>query len=498
MKQQKFKSIKWGLLSAIFAMVVFISTSCNKWAAVPAPTNSLNSANVYTTDVTAAAVLTGIYTRMSASGSNFVNTGYVDMADLPLSVLPGLSADELTLFDSGNTGLVPYYTNSQTGSTIVAPNTFWTTSYSLILVCNSALEGLQGSTVLTPAVKQQLLGEAYFMRAFNYFYLVNLYGDVPLVLNTDYKTSALLSRTAKDKVYQQVIADLKQAQTLLSANYLDATVSKTTTARVRPTKWAATALLARTYLYTKDYPDAEIQASAVIANSSEFSLVDLNDVFLANSNEAIWQLQPVGTDIFSNTGEGMYFILPDGGPTSTNPVYLSNDLMNSFETGDLRKDDWTANTSDGTTTFYYAYKYKIGLEATATQEYMMILRLGEQYLVRAEAEAQNNKLSAAVNDLNTLRTRARGPNPGDLPALSTSLGQQAVLDAVAHERQVELFTELGHRWFDLKRTGQINAVMSTVAPEKGTTWDTNWQLYPIPTSEIQKDPHLTQNPGYQN
>jgi len=499
MKQQNMKKIKPGLMyGGIIALILFVAPGCNKWAAVPAPVNSLNSVNVYTTNTTAAAVLTNIYARMSQNGIDFAGAGFMDMSDLTLSVIPGLSGDELTLFDSQNTGLEPYYTNSMTGSTFSIQNTFWNNGYNLIFICNSALEGLEGSTTLTPAVKQQLLGEVYFMRAFYYFYLVNLYGDVPLVLNTDYKTNATLARTSKDKVYQQIIADLKQAQSLLSANYLDATVTKTTTARVRPTKWAATALLARAYLYTKDYPDAEIQASAVISNSSEFSLVDLNDVFLANSNEAIWQLQPVGTDINSNSGEGMFFILPDGGPNPVNPVFLSDDLVNSFETGDLRKDDWTANTTDGTTTFYYPYKYKIGFVDAPAQEYMMIFRLGEQYLIRAEAEAQDNKLAAAVNDLNILRTRARGPNPGDLPALSTSLGQQAVLDAVAHERQVELFTELGHRWFDLKRTGKIDAVMSTVAPQKGITWNTNWQLYPIPTPELQKDQKLIQNPGYQN
>jgi len=499
MKHNSLIRIKRGLgCTGVIALLLFIAPGCNKWAGVPAPANSINTDNVYTTDNTATAVLTGIYARMSTSDGNFTSPGGgADMTDLPLSVIPGLSGDELSLFDTGNT-LVSYYTNTLTGSTVNAQNTFWAASYNIIFICNSALEGLSASKQLTPAVKQQLLGEAHFLRAFNYFYLVNLYGDVPLILSTDYKTNLSLARTSKELVYAQIISDLKEAQSLLSANYLDATLTKTTSARVRPTKWAATALLSRTYLYTKDYADAEIQATAIINNSSQFSLAALNDVFLANSSEAIWQLQPVGNDIYSNTGEGFLFILPPDGPGYLNPVYLSDSQVNSFEPGDLRKDDWTASMSANGTTYYYPFKYKIGAVAAPTQEYMMVLRLGEQYLVRAEAEAQQGKLVAAINDLNVLRTRARGPNAGDLPALSASLTQQQLLDAVAHERQVELFTELGHRWFDLKRTGRIDAVMSTVAPQKGTTWDTNWQLYPIPTDEIGKDPHLVQNPGYLN
>ncbi len=473
-------AVGWGLL-----LLLMVHTSCKKLIEVDGPITSTNAANVYTSDATAAAVLTGIYARMSNSDANLIVNNFAGM-----SLLPALSADELTLISlSGlNAQQLPvYYTNDLTKFTGTA---FWGDIYSIIFTANSTIEGLNNSHDLTPSVKRQLLGEAKFMRAFSYFYLVNLFGDVPLVITTDWKANTTLARAPQSKVYQQIITDLQDAQILLSSNYLDAGLINTTTARVRPTKWAAAALLARTYLYTGDWAGADSAATAVINNSSLYSLNTLNGVFLKNSTEAIWQLQPVGTGIQSNTGEGALFILPLSGPNvSDYPVYLSNNVVNSFEAGDQRKSNWVDSVTAGGTTYYYPYKYKIGKVNTGTQEYIMILRLGEQYLIRAEARAQQNNSSGAQADLNTIRTRAGLPNTAanDKPTL---------LAAILHERQVELFTEWGHRWFDLKRTKAIDAVMNIVAPQKSGTWAPYKAWYPIPQAEIDKDQNLTQNMGY--
>jgi len=124
-------------------------------------------------------------------------------------------------------------------------------------------------------------------------------------------------------------------------------------------------------------------------------------------------------------------------------------------------------------------------------EYTMVLRLAEQYLIRAEARAQQNNLSAAQSDLNVIRTRA---------ALSptTANTQSTLLTAILHERQVELFSEWGHRWFDIKRTGNVDAVMGNggACAAKGGVWNTNWQLYPIIQLQLQLNPALVQNSGY--
>ena len=119
----------------------------------------------------------------------------------------------------------------------------------------------------------------------------------------------------------------------------------------------------------------------------------------------------------------------------------------------------------------------------------MVLRLGEQYLIRAEAEAQGNDLINAAKDLNIIRERAG-------LADTTTTTSSDMLALILHESQVELFTEWGCRWFDLIRTGNVNQVMIQVTPQKGGSWNSNDTLYPIPLSNITVDPNLTQNAGY--
>jgi starch-binding outer membrane protein, SusD/RagB family len=259
--------------------------------------------------------------------------------------------------------------------------------------------------------------------------------------------------------------------------------------RVRPNKWAAIALLARAYLYNNDYVNAEQQASLII-NNSMYDTVPLNQVFSKNSKEAIWQLQPVNNGW--NTEDARKFKLPASGPnTSSFPVYLSAFLMNSFENGDKRRiiGNWVNSTTVGATTYYYPYKYKSATSGAPVTEYSMMLRLAEQYLIRAEARAQQNKIAEGQADLNVIRKRAGLAN-------TTADDKASLLTAILHERQVEFFTELGHRWLDLKRTDNIDQVMSLVTPIKGGTWSTNWQWYPIPAYEIRHNSNILQNSGY--
>jgi len=442
--------------------------------------------DVYASDATAAAVLTGLYTNLSSS--DFTSTDFRN-----LSMYAGLSADELTLWNG--TSIVwqnQYYTNALSANMSGAAFIPWNSVYPYIFTCNSAIEGLSSADKLSAAARSQLLGEAKFMRAFFYFYLVNLYGDVPLILGTDYKVNALMGRTSKDKVYTQIVNDLLDAKKLLdSTGYVQSdciTVYEPSVAeRVRPNSWVASALLARVYLYMNDYPNAEEQSSILINNTNVYGLESIGNAFLRNNSEAIWQLQPV--NVGWNTEDAKLFIIPPTGLSTSNPVYLSDTLLNSFEVGDLRKSNWIGNYTDVTGTYHYAYKYKDANLGDPVIEYHMVLRLAEQYLIRAEARAQQGNLSGSQDDLNTIRTRAG--------LTSTSANdKKSLLVAILHERQVELFTEWGHRWLDLKRTGQIGAVMSAVAPKKQGKWDSNWALYPIPVDDINKDPLLIQNQGY--
>jgi hypothetical protein len=475
-------SIKYKLHILGFILIAYFLSGCKKLVEVDSPVTSITSVDVFNSDATAIAVLTGLYNQLS-------NENFPAPSVSCFSLYGGLSADEFTLYSGVSTpSLIAYYTNTLSVET--GGDEFWNDIYPSIYICNSAIEGLNSSASLTPAVKQQLLGEALFMRGMFYFYLVNLYGDVPLVTGTSFVTNAALPRSPASQVYDSIVADLKGAQTLLSTNYVDGGVINTTNERVRPNKWAAAALLARTYLYIDSFASAETQATSVINNSALYSLDTLNGVFLANSTEAIWQLQPVNTGL-TNTLDAYYFIIPSTGPDPyTWQVYLNTSLLDSFETGDQRKMNWIDSVVVNGTAYYYPYKYKINEINAPVTEYLMMLRLGEQYLIRAEARAQQGNLSGAVADLNTIRARAGLSG-------TTAVSLADLVSAIMHERQVELFTELGQRWLDLKRTNTINAVMSKITPQKGGgTWNTNQQLYPLPIGDIQKDPNLIQNLGY--
>ncbi|MDR6785708.1 hypothetical protein ABIE26_004823 [Pedobacter africanus] len=480
----------------IFILIASLSVvvGCKKFVEVDSPSTNVTSANIYEKDAMAASVLTGIYTKMSVSSIKYEGLSGI-------CFYTGLSSDELTLIDGlGTPETDGFYTNTL-GSQISGFG-FWNDIYSQLYVINSAIEGISNSTSLTPTVKKQLLGEAKFLRGFCLFYLVNLYGDVPLVLSTDYKDNTLILRSAKTEVWKQIVQDLKEAQTLLNPDYLDATLTKPTQERVRPTKSAATAMLARAHLYLKDWKEAEAEASALI-NNPIYSLVTLDEVFLKNSKEAIWQLQPV--HLGDNSQEAIAFILtPEFGLNYT-PVSLSESLLNDFDLGDQRKLKWINNAVIDGITYTFAYKYKkinlTGDVSFPVEEYSTILRLSEQYLIRGEARIQQGKIAEGITDLNVLRDRATDktvPADQQLKQLSISLSMNDALTAVEHERQIELFSEGGHRWLDLKRTGRVDDVMRVELPKKdpNSVWKSFKQYYPISLTELKNNPRLNQNEGY--
>jgi hypothetical protein len=495
--------LKYDRDTVAFVIIIFAifvcSTSCKKFVDAGPPVNTLNSENVFSTDATAIAAVTGMYTSISndAFGLTSGNGGLIT-----INLLPALSGDDLNLFStSTNNDFIQVFTNSSKSSNQLNLS-LWQKTYTLVYKANAAVEGLDNNSSMSTQVKNQLLGEVYFMRAFCYFNLVNLYEDVPLVLSTNYANTFNLSKKSKSEIYTQIISDLKTAQTLLNDKYVKGDVLTPYVSgaeeRVRPNKSVATALLARVYLYIKDYANAEIQSSFIISNKAVYDTVALNNVFLKNSKETIWSIPSVRSGTQSNTAEGSLF-LPNSlnlfGP-DTKTVYLSPNLMASFQTGDKRVTSWTKSIVTAGITYNYPTKYKIGDYAppSTTLEYSMIMRLAEQYLIRAEARANLNNVTGSQDDINVIRKRAGLAN-------TTASTQTALLTAVAQERRSELFTEWGHRWFDLKRTNTIDQVMSIVAPQKAIggitgSWDTNWKLYPIPVSEIRLDPNLVQNPGY--
>jgi hypothetical protein len=465
---------KHKFISYLTILIGICLSNCKKLIEINPPTTELVTKSVFSDDATATSAMTAIYAQMS---------GY----SYPISLYTGLSSDELINY-SPSTLNKNLFKNALNGPSDGSTIQIWQTSYPLIYQANSIIENVQNSSGLSSIVKQQLLGEAKFVRAFWHFYLVNIFGNVPLVLSSDYNKTQQLPASSPDQIYQQIIADLKDAQQNLNSNFVDLSDTAITTDRVRPTKWAAMALLARSYLYIGDFANAETLATAIINNTAQFNLeTDPNNVFLANSAEAILQIMPPASSTGYNTDDGYFFILT-GAPNSQNSSTLNNEVLNSFEAGDKRYQAWVDSIVVGGTTYFFPYKYKVNTGTTPT-EYLMVFRLAEQYLIRAEARANQGKISASLDDLNIIRYRAGLPNAKD----STKAD---LLQQIQHERQIELFTEWGHRWLDLKRTKAVDSIMNSVTPKKGGAWQTTQQLYPIPPRDLLIDFNLKQNPGY--
>jgi hypothetical protein len=457
-----------GLIVAIIGMQL---SACKKMVHIDKPVNSITTEGAFSSDVTATSAVTGIYT-------NLINTKTgVNFGSGAISLCTGLSSDELSKIGIAG-DLLQFQTNNLSPDNANFPVSLWGSTYFAIYQANSCLEGLQKSDGVSSTVRNQLIGECKFLRAFCYFYLTNLWGDVPMPLTSDWNQTYLIYRAPRSDVYQQILVDLKDAQELLVDDY-----SFSNNERIRATKYAATALLARVYLYLKDWVNAETQSSVVI-NSTSYSLVtDLNKVFLKNSNEAILQFQP-SKDLSP-------FAVIEQNILTQDPIYYITDtLRKSFEFNDQRvkPKNWVDTIRKAGTLYYYPYKYKIrqGTSGGVPGEYYTVLRLAEQYLIRAEARAQLDNISDGKMDLNAIRSRA-----GLAPIIAND--KTSLLLAIEHERQVELFVEWGHRWFDLIRTNRANAVLGII---KGNNWQPTDQSYPIPRLETQKNPNLSQNDGY--
>jgi hypothetical protein len=437
-----------------------VIASCKKFVDINTPPDALGEQQAFADSGTATSTVLGLYGAI-ASGSGSVAFSVIKFG--------AMSADEGYYLTNTNFDAFKNNTLSAGNATVE----FWGIMYTRIGRANYAIEGITASSTLSATLKNQLLGEAKCWRAWLYFYLVNYFGDVPLVTNTNALTNALLPRTPVAEVYQQIVKDLTEAKDHLTANYPSAE-------RARINKHAASALLAKVYLYQGNWAAAEAEATAVIGSGLYSLVTDLNKVFLNSSNETIWQISLVGATSTPATIMGVEFI-----PSGTTPSFVLYDtLANTFEADDLRKLNWTKSIVYTGKTYYYPYKYKLRT-ATAGNEYPVMMRLAEVYLVRAEARTQQNKLNDAKADLHAVRNRAGLGN-------TTASTQTELLAAIEHERWVELFTEFSDRWFNLKRLNKATAVLSQIKP----SWQPFQQLYPIPQQSMTSNPNLRDNTGY--
>ncbi len=471
-----FTNRKW--IDCFCLVFLVIAGGCKKFVQIPPAPNLIVTSQVFSDSADADAAVLGLYFYMTYGPTTLLpyNGG--------ITVYSGLSADELYPTTGSAVGRAlekELYTNAILPTNNLAGGQ-WQACYQFIYQANAVIENLTGSTTLSSSAHDQLIGEARFVRAMMYFNLVNLFGAVPYCTSTNYEINAVMPRTPVDSVYRGIISDLLQAQRMLPDKYV-------TAGRVRPNSYTASALLSRAYLYQKDWVNAEITATRIINNSGTYKLMNnLNEVFLSSLSspnmEAIWQLIPAYPGF--ETTEGYSFV---PGSTGIIPNYVISDfLLSAFEAGDQRKTSWINANTVGRQSYSYPYKYKRGRDGDGVELYM-VFRVAEQYLIRAEARAKQGKPDEAMADLNSIRNRA------GLPPVSAGTTEE-LLSAIYHERQIELFCEWGHRWYDLKRTERVNTVMSVVTPSKGGIWDPNWQLYPISQTELNQNHFLTQNPGY--
>lgn len=469
-KRNQFNAaIKEAVTSLKYAYVLlFISvlTACESFVEINPPKNTLISETVFNDVATVESAFANIYYKMREQGLVSGNFG--------LSIHMGSYSDELDYYGTNISALQVYnHTISASNETVT---NWWQQAYNLIYAANDILEGITNTSDLTEADQEKFKGQALFIRAYLHSFLVALYGDIPYITTTDYIENNAVSRMSVNSVYENLVNDLTSA-----INFLDDT--DTTGERVIPNQSAAIALLARTYLYTEDWEKAEAMASMLI-NSRELES-DITKVFLKESTETVWQFKPGGASI-ENTQEGQALIITF---VPTQGYALTDKLINAFEPEDLRYAHWVGSitSSDGLTTLHFAHKYKETINTTTLSlEYSIIFRLAEQYLIRAEARAHLGNISGAQLDLNTIRNRAGLSN-------TTATSKDALLDAILKERQVELFTEHGHRWFDLKRTGLASEILQAVK----TNWQETQILLPLPDTELLVNPNLKpQNLGY--
>jgi len=455
---------RFGITVSLVVMILMSFVRCDSFVEVEVPDSQLASPIVFEDRNTATAALTDVYSKMRDNGMmSGTKTG--------LSYTLGLYADELDYYSpSGQDGFL-YHSNGllPTSSAIAA---LWNSAYSQIYGANAVIYGVENSVSLQQSDRNQLKGEALFIRAMLHFHLANLFGSIPYIAGTDYSANSKALKISEAQVYERAKADLETASVLLSEQYAAAD-------RTRANRFAAQALLSRICLYAGNWAEAANSASAVLNQTGTYSLdASLSDTFLIQSPATILQFSPQVASV--NTKEAVTFTFTENPSDNA----LSSQTVSSFEHGDLRRDLWVARVEGNGSTYYHASKYTPyrGLQT----EFSKVLRLSEIYLIRAEARARQGEITSAVEDLNTIRRKAGLPD-------TEAATQQQIIDAVMHERETELFTEFGHRFFDLKRTGKLDITLGASKPG----WDSKDRLFPLPLPELQLNPNLQpQNSGF--
>lgn len=390
----------------------------------------------------------------------------------------------------------------------------WSSIYNAISKANLVIEKAPMiQEEITEEQRDQYTGQALFLRAYHYYNLVKLWGGVPLITETIKSvdpSEVRIPRSSEADVYAQIIEDLEMALELLPHSYgNDASVNK-----ARATKGAAHALLAKVNAQkpNPDYAAVLEHANAVINSPAGYSLLDNYDNLFdgnhQNNSESILEIQYLGGDE-GTWGPQMHLPPSISGDTWRKFVTPSKDLVEAFdEEGDeVRKnatmvfeevpwiDEYWGNAVNSEVPFAYKWR-NAGGWASSDNDYL--LRLADIILMKAEALNELSKIQEAAAQVNIIRDRADLEPLGDAATTST----QTLRDAILKERRLELAQE-AQRWSDLVRYDVVVETMDSVDDidlRTGEIVNYNMSetdiLLPIPQNEINRNPALTQNPGY--
>ena len=337
---------------------------------------------------------------------------------------------------------------------------FYSSLYKSILSANSVIDNSDDATQVA---------EAKFLRALSYSKLVKVFGGVTLNLSPSPSTTdqSILARSSAADVYLQIETDLADAISVLDNAGLSSG---------RATRIAAQALLGKVHLAQGDASSAESVLASVVngASAAGISLLDnFSAVFASDLNaEIIFATQLTSSIGISDYSGDTFNVWYAGGNTKADEIPVSMELINAYTDGDTRK----SVTVDAA--IQVSNKYQT---LGADQDWIEI-RFADVLLMYAEALNEGGNTAGAATQLNKVRNRAGLSN-------TTASSQAALREAIQHERRLELAFE-GHHWFDLVRTGTVDA-------EMGQSINSNYYVFPIPTSEIfASDEVITQNPGY--
>lgn len=377
-------------------------------------------------------------------------------------------------------------------------NNFWALNYQGITQCNTVLDKVP-NIVMDAALKNRILGEAYFLRAYYYFLLTQVFGDVVLYTQITPPDELKVAKTPRSEVYRQIVADCDEAATRLPAAYTGTDVG-------RATRGAALALAAKTSLYDKNWEKTAEYTGKVKALNLYALMPDYRDNFretTQNNAESVWEIQHTNLELGVGNSLNQWWTskkLPNGYGFAE----VTQEYYDSFTPDDPRRDFTIASNNQD----YFGVTYKNSFSSTrhSPRKYLQpdsevtqkadgginytAIRYAEVLLWEAEALAELGRLNDAQAALEQVRARARAQATDPATALPpvTTTDKTALIDAVRRERQWELGFEC-HRFFDLVRWGIARDSMPEFQVGKH-------EVFPIPQAEIDLNPQLRQNDGY--